>query len=458
MRHLSLAVLALTLAACSLDPRHTDTPSLPLPTHFSVDPRFVAVSATPGQEPPWWQGFHDAELDALEQHLQGNQDLVAQLHHVEQTQALLQGQQATLWPQLDLAAGASNQQLSRTRATYYPGFPYRYTDQQLALALSWEPDVFGRLHDEIRIAHSLWRADEDDLHALRLSLQAELAQAYIGLLADHQMQVLLQAQVADSRRYAELVRSDFEHGATVISAVDAAASAADADRQNLDQLNADIAVQEHAIALLLGHAAGSFQPKLAAQLPNVQMRDRLPASVLARRPDVARARHLLQVAEAQIGLARTAYFPRFQLSAGAGFESGSPQDLFDVPSELWSLGASSLVTLFDAGQRKALNAQARAAYEESVARYRQSALNALREAEDARRRLASSLTRRDLQTHRSALADEQATQVDGAVQAGMSSDLDLLQARLQARQSHIDLIQLQSLSLSDDIAWLVAIE
>ncbi len=458
MRSLLLLVLGVTLAACSLDPRHTGTPSLPLPTQFTVDPRFVLLNETPQHAAPWWQDLHDADLDALEQQLQGNQDLIAQLHHVEQAQALLQGQQATLWPQLDLAAGASNQQLSRTRATYYPGFPYRYTDQQLALALSWEPDVFGRLHDEIRIAHSLWRADEDDLRALRLSLQAELAQAYIGLLADHQMQPLLQAQVADSRRYAELVRSDFDHGATVISTVDAAASAADAEAQNLDQLNTDIALQEHAIALLLGRAAGSFQPQLAAQLPSVQLRDRLPASVLARRPDVARARHLLQAAEAQIGLARTAYFPRFQLSAGAGFESAGPQDLFDVPSELWSLGASSLVTLFDAGQRKALNAQARAAYEESVARYRQSALNALREAEDARRRLASSLTRRDLQTHRSALADEQATQVDGAVQAGMSSDLDLLQARLQARQSHIDLIQLQSLSLSDDIAWLVAIE
>ncbi len=454
---LSIGLIGWMLSACSLDPKQDD-PRLKTPAQFTPDARFVELSGPSPKPSAWWEGYGDPQLNQLEQGLQGNQDLLAQMQHIEQSRAYLAAQQGQLWPQADLAAGVSNQQLSRNRATYFPGFPYRYTDQSVALGLSWEPDVFGRLHDQERIAHSLLQADEDDLHALQLSLQGQLALSYMALIADQQTRPLLQEQLADSRRYAQLMHLTLDAGNAVITTVDAADSAVETVQAELAQIDADLALQEHALALLLGHNAGSYQAPHGAQLPSVQRPQVLPASVLARRPDVARQLHLLEAAKARIGLARSAYFPRFMLSAGAGLESGAPQELLDIPSQLWSLGASSLVTLFDGGQRRALNRQMQAAYDEQVAHYRQSGLNAIREAEDARSSLSAALAREDSLRRQVKLADEQADQARIAEREGMSSELERLQARIQARQLHILLIQRQAESLSADLHWLLAID
>jgi NodT family efflux transporter outer membrane factor (OMF) lipoprotein len=219
-----------------------------------------------------------------------------------------------------------------------------------------------------------------------LSIHAELAADYFALRAADAEQVLLDQTVADFSRSLQLTQNLYDGGGAALADV----AQAQAQLESARTLAADIRLQraqnEHAIAVLLGENATTFHAEpspLPAQLAPPPIDPGLPSSLLERRPDIAAAERRVAAANAQIGVARAAYFPVFSLAAAAGYDSTSSANWLTAPSRLWSVGPSGVLTLFDAGRHRAQTAQAKAIYDEQVADYRSAVLAAYQEVEDS---------------------------------------------------------------------------
>lgn len=374
--------MAFALAACDLAPPYTP-PAVSQPTAYKEDGDWKA--ATPAANVPrgtWWTVFRDSELDALEAHLDaGNQTLKQALARYEESAAQARSARSALFPQVTGTVAANRQEKSRNIAV--KTHPTLYNDELADIGVSYELDLWGRVRNTVASGKDRAQASADDLAVVSLALQAELANDYLALRgADAQQQVLDQTLEAYSAALA-LVRRRYSGG--VAAAADVAQ--AEAQLETARTIDSDNRLQraqlEHAIAVLVGEPASSFAfpvGPLTAQPP--AMAPGLPSTLLERRPDIAEGERLVAAANADMGVARAAYFPVFTLSALAGFEAASPGQWLQAPSSLWALGPSTVVTLFDGGQRHAVNDQARAAYDAAVASYRQNVLEAYREVED----------------------------------------------------------------------------
>ena len=258
-----------------------------------------------------------------------------------------------------------------------------FNDFIASLNLSWEIDLFGRLRSEATAAGARAESSHADLAAITLSLEAELASDYFTLRgADAQLRLLEDTVQTYDRAY-ELTRDRYEGAIAAATDVDQA----DTQRQNARAQLAAVKLQraqlEHAIAVLLGSVPSAFSlesGELATAPPPVGAG--LPSTLLQRRPDVASAERAVAAANAEIGVARAAWFPVFTLSGAAGFESSAASSWVGAPSRFWSVGPAGQVPLLDFGARTALTRRARAAYDEAVANYRKTTLTAYQEVED----------------------------------------------------------------------------
>ena len=379
------AVAAL-LSACSLAPTYVP-PRLDHEVTRYKEAGDWAPAAPADRQPraDWWQPFGDAKLDEVQQQLRtGNPDLHGAFARFEQARAIAREARSQQYPRLNAGASAIRGQASlngpNTLAAGRTG-----NDFVTSLDVAWEIDLFGRLRNTTAAARARAQGSAADLAALDLSLQAELATDYFALRGDDATVALLEDSVALFDTAWEQTRRLYYTGLAAATDVDQADTLRQNARAQLAATRLQRARLEHAIAVLLGLPPAAFTlapAPLAAAPPTIQVP--LPSTLLERRPDVASAERAVAAANAGIGIARAAWFPVFSLQAAAlGFESVTTANWLGAPSRFWSVGPGGQLPLLDVGGRSAVNAQARAAYEESVADYRKTALTAYQEVEDS---------------------------------------------------------------------------
>lgn len=376
-----LSVLPL-LASCAAGPDYV-RPTVATPTAYKEAGDWKpAQPADHLERGKWWQVFGDPVLDALEDQVDiSNQNIKAAEAQYRQAQAAVQGNRAGYYPTVTGTVDATRSHSASGSHTTSSGGTY--TDYGLSLNASWEADVWGKVRRQVEAGEASAQASAADLAAARLSARASLAQNYFQLrIADAQKR-LLDDTVDAYRRSLAIVRNQYKAGvATPADVAQAETQLKSAEAQAID-VGVQRAQLEHAIALLVGKAPADFAIKpvsLAAKLPEIPTG--LPSALLERRPDIAGAERRMAAANAQIGVAQAAYYPSLTLSGSGGYQSSSLAHWFDLPNRFWSLGPALAETLFDGGLRRSQTAQARAAYDATVAEYRQTVLGAFQEVED----------------------------------------------------------------------------
>ena len=377
-----LLLLMLNIAACTVGPDYV-RPQVDTPAAYReagdwkpAEPRDDAARGR------WWQMFGDAQLDALLARVEvSNQTIAGAEAQWRQASALARQARAGWFPTV---TGAIEATRSRSPASSVSSIGAgTRTSYSLPVTASWEADLWGRIRRSVEQGEAAAQASAADLVNARLSVQAELAQSYFQLRALDLQRQLLAATVAAYEKSLELTLNRYNVGVASRADVAQAETQLHSTRAQALELGVQRAQLEHAIALLLGKPAASFslEPAPLAALPP-RVPAGLPAELLERRPDIAAAERRVAAANAQIGVARAAFFPAATLGATFGFQASSIEHWLTLPSRFWSVGPVLALTLFDGGRREAVSDQAVAAYDASVAAYRGSVLAAFREVED----------------------------------------------------------------------------
>jgi len=389
LRTLSPTLLSLTVlflcSACTVGPEY-NRPSAPVPTAYKEDsnwrPAQPSDTAIRGK---WWEIFGDAPLNALEEQVNvSNQSLKAAEAQFLQARALIRLSRAGYYPTLTVSPSAARIRESGNEPFAGPlSAGVTQNDFMIPFDAAYEPDVWGRVRRTVENARAGAQASAADLETVRLSLHSELALDYLQARSLDAEIALLSSTVNSYQRALELTESRYKGG--VASQVDVAQAKTQLEttRAQAIDLQAQRAQLEHAIAALVGKPASEFTlpvSPLTASPPSVPLG--LPSQLLERRPDIAAAERRMSAANANIGVARSAYFPAIGLNVAGGFNSLIITTLIQGPSSFWSVGAAVMETLFEGGQRRAATEQARAAYDETVASYRQTVLTAFQEVED----------------------------------------------------------------------------
>jgi NodT family efflux transporter outer membrane factor (OMF) lipoprotein len=334
--------------------------------------------------PNWWEIYQDPELDKLEQQVAvSNQTLKASYEQYVQARAAVQFYRSQYFPTVQAGPSATRERQSQNRPLYVPGSKSTYNDLFLQGEVSWEPDLWGNIRRQVESQRATAQATAADLANVDLSLRSELATDYFELRGLDTQQRLLDNTVVQYEAYLELTKTRFVGGVATDSDVALAQTQLDQTRAQAIDVGVARAQFEHAIATLTGVPASSFSlPAAPLDLPLPQVPVGVPSQLLERRPDVAAAERRANAANAQIGIAIAAYYPTINITGTGGFESKNAGTLIQGPSALWSLGGSAVELLFDAGRRHALTEEARAGYEQNVANYRETVLQAFQEVED----------------------------------------------------------------------------
>jgi NodT family efflux transporter outer membrane factor (OMF) lipoprotein len=292
---------------------------------------------------------------------------------------------------------------------------------------SWELDLWGRVRRNVESQRANAQASVADLESLRLSAQATLAQSYFALRVQDTQRQLLEATVATYQRSLAIVQNRYAVGVASRAEVAQAETQLKSTQAQLVDVGVQRAQLEHAIAVLIGTPVSTFSipfEPLTVSLPAIPVG--VPSELLERRPDIAGAERRVAAANAQIGVAEAAFYPSVTLSGTLGLVSTAFGDWFSLPSRVWALGAAISETVFDGGLRKAVTEEARAAYDATVASYRQSVLTAFQDVEDnlaALRILEDEARVQDEAVH---AARQALTVVLNQYQAGTLSYLDVV--------------------------------
>src|SRR5579864_8416884 len=335
----------------------------------------------------WWKIFGDADLDALEsQAVSANFTIQASVAKLEQARALARISAAALFPQAGVGASAGAARVSGNRPLTAPPLnqAVTYGNFQIPFSVSWEPDLYGRIHRGIVSAQAAYQASGADLENVRLATSSEVAGDYFSLREIDAEIGVLNGTVQSFEKGMQLVQQRANGG--VASGLDVAQEQTllDATRAQAILLRQQRAQFEDAIATLTGQPASNFkvaEKPLPAVLPVIPVG--LPSDLLERRPDVAENERLMASANEQIGIAQSAYYPGVNLSGGAGLNSSSLTNLASLPSAVWAVGAAISETLLTGGARRAQVEFARAGYKVTIANYRGSVLTAFQEVEDS---------------------------------------------------------------------------
>lgn len=449
---IGLATLVLVLSGCSLAPPY-GPPSIAAPPAFreggAASPNAASAAgphaasaagwttATPGDSAPrgaWWLAFDDPVLTDLEGRVEGaSPTLAAALARYDAARANARVSESARFPTIDASAGAARQRAPGLRPLSN-GSAQTYDTLTLGATLDYEIDLWGRVRNSVRAGRADAAASAADLAAVRLSLQANLADAYVQLRGLDAEAALLRQTVAAFTRARDLTQT--RHDGGIGSGLDVSRAdtvLASARAQVSEVANARAAI-EHAIAAIVGEVATSFRiaPQvLPLQPPTVAAG--IPSELLQRRPDVAEAERRMFAANARIGVARAAQYPQLSLGLGAGLEaSGGP--LFSTPATYWALGpAQALLNLFDGGRRRAQVRISRAQYDEAAADYRGTVLTAFREVEDG---LAAARNQ----------ATQAGDQTAAAVAAGRTSELALIRYR-DGASDYLEVVTAQTAAL-----------
>lgn len=384
LRGAAAALFTLALGGCSLAPPLSLPEIAAAPQYKEQAPWTAAQPADRLPREAWWSLYFDAELDRLqEQLLRSSPDLAAALARFEQARAYGEQQHAGLLPSVGLSGDASRARQSETRPPAGSSAPRFFESYSLGLQAGYEIDLWGRVRNSVAAGDYATAAAAADLESARLSLQAQLADAYIVLRGLDQEGALLADTVQAYDKAVALTQKRRDAGIASGLDVARARTQLDSARSQLAQNQARRAVAEHAVAALIGVTPAEFSlaPAAAAiALPAVPLD--LPSTLLQRRPDIAAAQRRVAAANAGVGVARAAWFPSLSLSASYGYQSNQAGGWLSAPNAAWAIGPGLLLQLFDAGKRRAQVEQARAALDQAGAEYRGIVLAAFQQVED----------------------------------------------------------------------------
>lgn len=434
------AVVALT--ACTLAPRY-QTPATPKVERFVEAGDWMPAHPADAQpRGDWWKTFDEPTLDELEQRVaQSNPDLEAAVARVTEARAVALGARSAELPTIDADASAARGRSSANAPlASVLGHEASTSDDFIAdLSLAWEIDLFGRLRSAAAAARSEAQASAADLGAVKLSLRAELATDYFALRGADATTRLLEDAVKDYDRAYVVTRNRYGEGIAASTDVEQANTLRESARAQLAAVQLERAQLAHAIAVLVGEPPSLFQlaPGPLAGTPPA-FDPGLPSDLLERRPDVARAERAVAAANAQIGVARAAWFPVFSLSGAAGYESTVASTWLQAPSRFWSVGPAGSLPLLDAGARLADSRQAWAVYDEAVANYRKTTLVAYQEVEDSLVALHRLAEERAADEAASASARQSAYHADQRYSAGVADYLEVTTTHTAALQAERD--------------------
>lgn len=376
------AALAL-LGGCMVGPNYVRPPA---PTAAAFKEAGDWKPAQPRDEVrrgKWWEIFGEPKLNALiEQINVSNENVRVAEARLRQAEAVVEQARAGLWPTLGVTATAT-----RSRAPNVAGAATNTTAPvnvfNLPLTASWAPDLWGSVRSNIESNVASAQASAAIVANVRLLAQAQLAINYFQLRVLDTRRQLLDTSVAAYQKSLDLTRNRYNAGvAARVDVVQAETQLKSTQAQAID-VGVQRAQFEHAIAILIGKPPAELSieaEQLAVAIPDIPAG--LPSQLLERRPDIAAAERQMAAANAQIGVAKAAYFPSLTLSASTGFRANSPPDWFTIPHRFWSVGPALAETLFDGGLRRAVTLQAQAAYDVNVATYRQTVLTAFQQVED----------------------------------------------------------------------------
>ncbi|MGZ5817908.1 MAG: efflux transporter outer membrane subunit, partial [Burkholderiaceae bacterium] len=378
MKKIAPAFLLMLLSACAVGPDYK-RPDVEMPAAFKesagwkmAEPRDQEIRGK------WWEIYNDPLLNSLEEQVSiSNQNLAQAEARYRQASALVQQARSGYFPTVTGNVSTSRGNRGNSTITNIS------ENHSLSVSANWEIDLWGRVRRTVEANQASAQASAADLEATRLSTQAQLAQSYFQLRTVDTQQQLFDRTVADYQKSLQLTQNQYAAGIVANANVVLAQTQLKTTQAQSVDLGVQRAQLEHAIALLIGKPASTFSilpAPLTTAAPSLPVG--LPSSLLERRPDIAAAERRIVAANAQIGLAKTAYFPDLTLAATGGFQSSSFANWLTLPNRFWSVGPALAMTLFDGGARRAQTDQAIAAYDVSVAAYRQTVLTGFQEVED----------------------------------------------------------------------------
>lgn len=428
----------LSLAACAVGPKYK-TPAVPAPPAYKeVGDWKTAQPSDQNLGGNWWEIFQDPQLNALEQQISvSNQNLKAAVAQYQEARAALRYARADYYPTVTTNPSAVRQRYSANRPLSI-GNGKTFNDFVVPIDVSYQVNAWGRVSKSVESYREQAQASAADLAVINLTMHADLAIDYYGARTLDAEEKLLQNTVVQYQQALQLNEDRYQGGLASEVEVEQARTILETTRAQLVDVGVARSQYEHAAAVLVGKPPAEFSlPPLPLTTPPPPIPVGVPSELLERRPDIAASERRVASANAQVGLAKSAYYPLINIVASGGFESGTITTLLQGPSALWSVGAAAAATIFDGGRRHARNDEAKAAYDSSVASYRQTVLSAFQQVEDNLAALR--------------VLEQEAGVQSTAVQSAQRS-LDLSNTRYEGGvTSYLEVITAQNAALSDEV-------
>ncbi|MCQ8105782.1 efflux transporter outer membrane subunit [Methylomonas sp. SURF-2] len=449
--------LALPLTACTVGPDYI-RPEASVSAEFKEVKGWKQASprdnALPGN---WWEVFNDPQLNVLEQQVAGANQTIAQAEaQYRQAQHLVQSAQASLLPLAMLNGGFNRFKAATGQSVAVSGVRNLFSQ---AVNIAWEPDLWGKVRRQLEANIDSAQASAATLHALILSSQAALADSYFQMKVLDAQKALLEETLAAFGKNVEITQNRYDAGVVSKADVAQAQTQLETARAQAIDLGVQRARLEHAIAVLIGKTPAEVSLpalELAGQLPEIPLS--LPSELLERRPDIAAAERNMAAANAQIGVAKAAYYPTLNLAATNGFQSSDADTLFTMAKRFWALGPAGVaLTLFDGGARNAQYKQAMAAYDASVAGYRQTVLTGFQEVEDSLAALRILEREAQVQDKAVAAARQSLVLIQNQYKAGTVSYLNVIVTQAAELSSRQTALQLRGQRLAASVALVKAL-
>ncbi|QRK82110.1 efflux transporter outer membrane subunit [Pseudomonas granadensis] len=385
-RLLSLSLCVALLSACAVGPDYQRPQTAEIAQYKEAEGWTQANPSDALARGAWWELYGDQQLNGLIEKLNRSNQTVAQSEaQYRQAQALVRSARGAFYPSVDLSLGKTRSSQgtgssSSSLSSSSSGIRDTYNAE---LGVSWEADVWGKLRRGLEADEASAQASFADLAAMRLSQQSELVQNYLQLRVIDQQKRLLEATVAAYQRSLQMTQNQYRAGVSGRDAVAQAQTQLKSTQADLVDLIWQRAQFENAIAVLTGQAPADFSIAEVQTIPKLpQVPVSLPSQLLERRPDIASAERSVIAANANIGVAKAAYYPDLTLSLSGGYSSSTSQNLISLPNRFWSVGPKLALPLFDGGQRSAEVDRTEAVYDQTVAQYRQTVLDGFREVEN----------------------------------------------------------------------------
>jgi len=443
------------MAGCAVGPDYHRPEATTIPPAYANATNGWKVAQPQGQlsKGNWWEVFGDPELSGLEsQAAAANQQLKVAVAQFAEARATMDVARAGLFPNVGGGFSATRQRVSPNApltTTGQPiGQPSTFNDFTVPLDLSYEVDLWGRVRRSVESARAQARASADDLEAIKLTIQAEVALDYFTLRALDSEQAVLRSSVkvfntsydltVDRRNGGVATDLDVAEAKTVLKTTQAQIPAVALQRAQL----------EHALALLVGQPAATFRiPERSLSAAPPLIASGLPSELLERRPDISAAERRMASANAGIGVAKAAFFPTVQLNGLTGLESVNAGTLFNYSSRMWAVGPSMTLPIFEGGRLRAGLRLAKATYEEMVASYRQSVLTAFSEVEDNLAAQSFLASQYDAQSDALIAARKQLEIANNRYRDGLTTYLDVATAESTELNIEFSTVQLRGQQL-----------